>query len=219
MKQLIVLIGIALLFGSQAKSGPVMLTFDELPMQPANGLTFAGVTFGFTEDGVPSTDAQYDVPGPSPALYLSSPVLGGPLSPSVVMQLLMSFDTPVVTLDFAIALDTLDSETPGANLTLYDGQGNVLNTYDINTSVLIANGFSEALFSYGDPSILGSLSGPPVSQAALTFPLNVTADLFAIDNLTLVETPEPATWIYVPGGMAGIAALALLRRRAKRRPA
>ncbi len=183
-----------------------MLTFDELPTQPVDGLTFAGVTFGFTENGIASNDAQYDTAGPNPAMFLSTPVLAGPLSPSLVVQLLMTFESPVATLDFGLALDTVDSESPGAILTVFDSLGNVLNTYDINTGVLVSGGFSEALFSYGDPSIPGSLTGPAIGKAALTFPSTVPADLFAVDNLTFAGVPEPGSWTVVLLGIGGIAA-------------
>ena len=35
------------------------LSFDELPMQPVDGLSYQGVAFGFTVGGVNSTDAYY----------------------------------------------------------------------------------------------------------------------------------------------------------------
>jgi hypothetical protein len=208
MKTLLLILSAGLFITTQTQAGPVVFTFDELPTQAVDGLTFGGVTYHFTEDGIASTDAQYDTPGPSPALFLSPPVLSGPLIPSVAIQLLMSFEVPILTLDFGIALDTVDTETPGASLTLFDGQGNLLNTYNINTSVQIVNGFSEAQFSYGDPSIPGSLAGPAIGSAALTFPTNLAPDLFAIDNLTILETPEPMSWVIV---LTGILMIALSR--------
>jgi hypothetical protein len=207
---LVACLGTCLLVASQAQASTVTLTFDELPTQAADGLTFSGVTFGFTEDGVSSTDAQYNTPGPDPAQYLSSPVLSGPLNPSVAMQLLMTFAVPIATLDFGIALNTLDAETPGATLAVYDDQGNLLNSYEIETSVVVSGGFSEALFSYGDSSIPGSLSGAAIGKAALTFPSTLPADLFAIDNVTFVTTPEPGTGL---GLLSGIAILIAVSKR------
>src|SRR5262249_7821398 len=46
------------------------LTFDELPFQPVNGLTYQGVTFGFTINGVASTDAHYHGSGPGQLKYV-----------------------------------------------------------------------------------------------------------------------------------------------------
>ena len=49
------------------------LTFDEFPSQPANGLSFNGVTFGFH----PEADARYGAGGPGNILYVQDPSLEG----------------------------------------------------------------------------------------------------------------------------------------------
>ena len=62
MKKLgsILWVPLVLAVSSAAWSAPVTLNFGELPFQPVDGLRVAGVTFHFTVDGVPSTDANYN---------------------------------------------------------------------------------------------------------------------------------------------------------------
>jgi hypothetical protein len=60
-----------------ALAARVTLTFDELAPQPADGLSFMGVTFGFTVGGNPSTDARYGGSGPGQICFVQDPSLEG----------------------------------------------------------------------------------------------------------------------------------------------
>src|SRR5712692_2441328 len=83
----------------------VTLVFDELPFQPVNGVSILGVTFGFTIDGVPSTDANYNSGGPGQITYVQDPSLEGNASGILILD----FDVPTPLVQFGVALSALGS--------------------------------------------------------------------------------------------------------------
>ena len=62
--RLILFIGLILALSSGASAQVTTLTFEELPLQQVDGLSFMGGTFGFTVNGLPSADARYNSSGP-----------------------------------------------------------------------------------------------------------------------------------------------------------
>jgi hypothetical protein len=146
------------------------LTFDELPFQPVNGLTFKGVTFGYTVNGVPSSDAHYDAFGPGTTRYTQDPSLEG----GTAGVLTLNFAQPTSTLQFGVALSTTLTVPNGATVSLFDASSNLIGT----STVLVAPfgfTFSSGLFTYVGPT--------PVARAVVSFN-SAAAARFVVDNLT-----------------------------------
>lgn len=170
-----------------------ILTMDELPFQPVNGLTFKGVTFHFTINGVSSTDARYNSDDGGNEKYVQDPSLEG----NALGVLTLDFSSPTSGLQFGVARSDVGPMTPGLQVALFDGSLNPLGTFILNTSVF--TDFSEGLFS----------SGLTIGRAVLSFPNPNSVPRFAIDNLTINEVPEPATLSLLT--LSGLASL--YRRR------
>jgi hypothetical protein len=147
----------------------VVITFDDLPPQPANGLHHSlGVSFGFTVAGAPSTDATYAGAGPGQICFVQDPSLEG----NAAGTLTLDFDVPTASLEFGVALSSLDSLPAGARVELFDAEGTSLGAFDVPTAPCVS--FTEGQFSYPGPD--------PVSRAAITF--FSAAGRFAVDNLS-----------------------------------
>ncbi len=171
---LIVLGGVLLLPPIAATAAPptTTLTFDELSSQPANGLTFGGVTFGFEVAGSPSTDATYGSFGPGSTTYVQDPSLEG----NSAGTLRLRFDHPSTVLEFGLALSTFGSLNPGARVELFNPGGHSRGTIPLNTQSVFS--FTEGRFSY---------KGGAIGSAVITF--DATAGRFALDNLTFRAPP------------------------------
>ena len=110
--------GVAGVLGSSVAAGST-LTMDEVPTQPVNGLTVKGVTFGYTEDGVASTNCYYNDDGPGVTEYTDDPSIIG-LADGVLS---FSLAQPAASLQFGVALDMTAADTAGATVSLYgDGR-------------------------------------------------------------------------------------------------
>jgi len=103
------------------------LVFDELPFQPVNGVSILGVTFGFTIDGVPSTDANYNSGGPGQITYVQDPSLEGNASGILILD----FDVPTPLVQFGVALSALGSFDPGCSVELFDPDQKSLGVFDV----------------------------------------------------------------------------------------
>jgi hypothetical protein len=180
-------------FGLNAPVGPTV----------ANGVDALGVTFGFSENGLASTNAIYgdtdiDTTGFQLA-PLSSPLLLGPADG----VLTLTFDAPATFLLFDIVFK--DASGLGGTVTI-NGTG---------TSFTTTGNFGfDSLFSYGNFMLTPSSS---FTQATIAFDNNwPSGTQFAIDNLTYDEpsgTPEPATVGLLGGGMLAFGLIARKKRR------
>lgn len=175
-----------LIFASPVSAS--LITFSELPPQPVNGLTFQGITFGFTVGGNPSTDATFGGSGPGTITFVQDPSLEGNSAGVLTIDFTGG---PTSTLSFGVAVSTTDPLSPGFTVSLFDPTANLLGTFPVNTSPLVF--FSEAEFS---------LSGPQIGRAVVTF--SGSGPRFALDNITYESIPEPGTL-----GLMTLSALAL----------
>lgn len=167
---LLVLLPFAFATPALAAKPVTTLTFDELPFQPVDGLSFSGVTFGFQIGGVPSTDANYGAFGPGSTTFVQDPSLEG----NSAGVLTLTFDQPTTVLEFGLARSCICTLTPGVSVELFKpgAPGRPRQVITLTTSPVVS--FSEALFSY---------SGPAIQTAVITFPSSGLAIRFALDNL------------------------------------
>jgi hypothetical protein len=147
------------------------LTFDELPTQSIDGLSFKGVTFAFDDGGVASADAVYSGAGPGSITWVQDPSLEGAAKGTLTLIL----EQPTTVLEFGIARNCVCTLEPGVSVELFRPGASTSSsgTMTLTTSPLIS--FSEALFSY---------SGPAVHKAVITFSSPEIADRFSLDNLS-----------------------------------
>ncbi len=169
------------------------LTFDGLPPQPANGLSFNGVTFGFQVAGVDSSAAVYGAAGPGALTFVDGSVLSGPTEGILTLD----FTEPTAELQFGVSLETASLLVPGFSVELFDTGGWSLGVIDVVTVPLVSD--SESFFSY---------RGVLLSRAVIAFN-EASAPSFAMDNLGFESMPEPGTLLLFGSGLAGWA----LRRK------
>lgn len=179
MKRLITIyVVLGLMSAGVADAGMVTLTFDELSNQPVDGLSYMGVTFGFTVGGVSSADARYNAFGPGTIMNLQDPSLEG----NVLGILTLDF-TPLPTdqLQFGVALETFVPLTPGFTVELFDQSLVSLGITNVNTFTPVS--WSEALYTYS--------GGTLIRRAVIDLNEMGVQNRFALDNLTFNPVPAP----------------------------
>jgi len=194
MKKVIAICILLVLMSAGAANAAFTLTFDELPTQPVDGLSYNGVTFGFKVNWVPSTDAVYNDIGPGNLTYLQDPTLEG----TAAGVLTLDFATPTDILEFGIALNSYNPVSPAYVIKLYDSYYTPIGTFTGDTSPLVL--WSEGQFTY---------SGTRVRRAVIGFN-DQAANRFAIDNLTFNPIPAPGAILL---GSFGLGLVNWLRRR------
>ena len=202
-KTLLLLTGLLLTANPEARAvvgAGTTITFSELPAGPVNGLSVGGVTFGFTINGLASSDAIFGATaGPGPTPFNSPPHLEG----NTLGLLMLDFASPIVFLQFGSHLSVETNVTAALGVQFYDSSmmplGSVLSL-DMTRSPNFAGG----RFEY---------DGPEARHAAIQFN-KLVATRFTIDTLTFVPVPEPMlAWLIVPALAGGI----YLRRRSASR--
>ncbi len=153
------------------------LTFDELPLQPANGLSFRGVTFGYTVGGFASSEAYYGDYGPGVTAYTQDPGLEGYTDGVLTLNLAQ----PVAALQFGLAVSSTVAVPDAATVSLYTATSILIGTFTVPTD---PNGF---LFASGQFVYNGAT---PVSRAVISFNSNA-AGAFLIDNLSFTTLLSP----------------------------
>ncbi len=200
MKKLVLICMVIGLTSVGVANAAVTLTFDELPTQPVNGLTYKGVTFGFTVGGSPSTDALYSDVGPGLITFLQDTTLEG----NSAGILTLDFAQPTDMLQFGIALNSFDPALPGYSVQLFGDSLAWVASLSQNTYPLMI--WSEDLFSY---------SGAPITRAIIDFN-EQAAGRFALDNLTFNPVGS-INAIPAPGAILlssiGVGFVSWLRRR------
>jgi hypothetical protein len=194
MKKLITICILLVLMSAGAANAAFTLTFDELPTQPVDGLSYNGITFGFKVGGSPSTDAIYNGIGPGNLTYLQDPSLEG----TTAGILTLDFSTPTDQLEFGVALNSYNPVTMAYVVRLYDSSYSLIGHFIENTSPLVL--WTEGQFTY---------SGTRVRRAVIGFNDNA-ANRFALDNLTINPIPAPGAVLL---GSFGLGLVNWLRRR------
>lgn len=162
------------------------VTFDEVPTQPVDGLTVGEVTYGFTVNGTPSTDANYASFGPNLVNFLQDPVLEG--TASGVLSL--DFSTPVDSIQFGLARSIQTPVTNGVEVRLFDSSGAPAGTFPLDLITPVS--FAEVQFTY---------TGLPVTRMEIDLTVASPAQggtRFAIDNLiynTVTATATPSATV------------------------
>jgi len=195
MKKIVTIFMLVGLMSTGAAHAAFTLTFDELPTQPVDGLSYMGVTFGFTVGGSPSSDAIYNGIGPGTLTYLQDPSLEG----TTAGILSLDFATPTDQLEFGVALNTYNATTMAYVVRLYDSSYQLIETSFGDTSPLVL--WSEGLFTYTGTT--------RVRRAVIGFN-DLAASRFALDNLTINPIPAPGALLL---GSFGLGLVNWLRRR------
>jgi hypothetical protein len=199
----------ALIVRPASAATPVELTMDELPMQPVNGLSLEGVTFGFTVNGAASTDATFNAPNGGIQADTQDPVIEG----NAEGVLTVNFASPTPEVQFGVSLLTSAELSPGFSVKLLNS-GTLVQSTSVNTAPVGSDSLTEGLFAY---------SGAPVNQAVVTF--NSSGSRFGFDNL-VYEVPGPPTVPAMPPWgvlrlalVMGAGGILLLVRRSRQVPA
>lgn len=194
MKKFLAIFVLAALMSAGAAEAAVTLEFDELPYQSVDGLTYNGITFGFSMAGNPSADAHYNAIGPGMLTYVQDSTLEG----NAQGILTLDFAHPTHVLEFGLALDTQRPVTGAYTVELFDHTLTSLGTVTESTDPLIV--WSEGKFAY---------SGTAISRAVIGFN-DLYARRFAVDNLTTNTIPAPGAIVL---GSLGAGCVGWLRRR------
>lgn len=145
------------------------ITFDELPAQPIDGLTLEGATFDFSVNGIPSSDATFNVPAPASFQTLSGSVVEG----NAGGILAVDFTSPQSQVSFNAARDTPAVIANAATVTYFDAIGTLLGTATLSMAP------SPTGVSEGQLSIIGQR----ISRVVIDFSVSNFGTRFALDNL------------------------------------
>lgn len=165
------------------------MTFDELPFQSVDGLSFRGIDFEFAINNVSSSEAHMNSYGPGSLEHITDPSLAG----DSTGILTLNFASPTPRLAFGVAINSGDGLDPGYTVELFGPDLESLGISEHATSpVADALAFSESLYDY---------SGAPIAKAMIDFADEPGS--FALDNLVYV-VPEPGTGLLLLLGIIGL---------------
>jgi hypothetical protein len=203
MRKYGILLAAALFFliaPSAFAAGEIVLTMDDLPFQPVNGLVHpTGVEFGFTVLGVPGVEANYHSGGPGALTFVQDPSIEG--TADGVLSVIFPAPTPIVR--FGVARSITQALPNGATIQLFDASNVSLGTTNLAMNPMPL--FAEAQFTY---------NGTAAKRMTIAFPGGpVSGVRFALDNLAFQPIPEPASTMLLVGGLAVVLASSRRGRR------
>ena len=192
------------------------LTFDELPTQPVDDLSFKGVTFDFKLNGENSNAATYNVErklnlgglfGVEEAFYfldLSPPVLevGAP----GILTLDFAMSTSNIMFDVAKLGDFRFQPLPKLTVQLFDEDFTSLGITEVTLDEELIDDFPSPIRD----SVFGTTftySGTPVKRAVVDFTNN--SGSWGFDNLSYLTAEQTAS-VPEPGSVLGLLAFGAL---------
>jgi hypothetical protein len=188
------------LFWATKAQATIILTMDDLPFQPVNGLVHpSGVSFAFTVGGNPNLDANYNSFGPGVTTFISDPSIEG--TTAGVLQVF--FPASYNSVSFGLAASAIAPTS--VNVELFDALNVSLGITPLLLSPMPT--FAENQFVY---------TGANLSRLRLDLTPSLNAGRFAFDNLRLdnVSTiPEPTSFTIFSLVSLGGWVLASRRRR------
>jgi hypothetical protein len=197
------------------KIQPVTITFDELPFQPVDQISYKGVTFDFKVGGINSADAYYNDTHNVPR-YPAYSMMGGMLSGTAINSVLtFNFAEKISQLEFGLSL----SPVAKFSVELFDSKAKSIAFFPMTTvysSAPSPQGQGVLSLYYRNPasSWFSYIDGKKnVSQAVINFQESNT-NHFVLDNLSFTseKAPEPIT---ILGSILGIGSIAATRSRKK----
>jgi hypothetical protein len=192
------------------------LTFDELPTQAVDDLSFKGVTFDFKVNGEDSNAANYNVvrkldlegltgiPGAFALLDLSPPVLE--IGAGGMLTLDFSMSTSSIMFDLAKLADIRFQPLPKLTVQLFDEDFTSLGITEVTLDEELIDDFPSPIRD----SVFGTTftySGTPVKRAVVDFTNN--SGSWGFDNLTYLAAAQTAS-VPEPGSVLGLLAFGAL---------
>ena len=108
----------------------VTLTFNELTPRVANGVSIAGVTFGFSLNGAASGHATYNNTEAGNTQFIRGSALEGNASGALTLN----FTQATSLLSFGVALSSFNTLSPGFTVRLFDASLNAIGTFNVTTT-------------------------------------------------------------------------------------
>jgi hypothetical protein len=182
------------------------ITFDESPQRTLDGTNIKGVTFQFQGSSAGMPVAQFG--GTKMAFgetkLMSSPWLEGAASGTLTMK----FTQPTPYLSFSVGLAGGGPLTPGYMVGLFSGEVPIGST-PVSTQMGGSGpfAFTEGAFTYNDPT-------RPLSSVVVTMAPPLTAEIFVLDNVTIV--PEPSSFELITIGIGSLIVTTRLKQKAAR---
>lgn len=203
-----ILLGVSLSAGSLRAQ---MITFDELPAQPAHGVSLNGITFLYS-GVIPAIFGDPNGPSMSMA-HVNKPWLTG----GAAGTLGFLFDQSISSLKFGYALNTY----PGGSVPIAMAVSLLRSDYSLISTQL----YGVSTVQWSAEGLYEESYNSPVAAVILNFNSQFTHygfdPLFGIDNISYTTFPAPSSPVPEPStyGIIGVVGLLIVIGLRKRRHA